>query len=80
MFLLEPKFLYLIFFRDFGWVTKENTLRYKFCAWLGYLSNFYYNGDFSNQMKSSTSKVPSGLCLPIGYAEGSNFTGKLPFK
>lgn len=43
---------YKPFFRDFGWVTKENTLRYKFCAWLGYLSNFYYNGDFSNQMKS----------------------------
>ena len=40
------------YFRDNGWVTKDNTLRYKFCAWIGYLNNFHANGDFSEGMKS----------------------------
>ena len=61
------------YFRDNGWVTKDNTLRYKFCAWIGYLNNFHANGDFSEGMKSW---VPA--TLDVDYKHNSPAEQNLP--
>jgi len=36
------------FFVRYGWVTDANADRYKFCAWLGYMNNFFHNAHFKD--------------------------------
>ena len=35
------------YFEKYGWVTEANARRYKFCAYLGYLNNFFAHANFS---------------------------------
>ena len=60
------------FFEKYGWVTESNARRYKFCAWLGYMNNFYHNAHFKD-CKSWTPKT-----LDNDYKSGSPEEKDLP--
>ena len=63
---------YKDYFVRYGWVTKEGARRYKFCAYLGYLNNFYAHANFSK----CKSFIPS--TLDDDYVGGTSAEENLP--